>query len=81
MAMLESAEKGNNGMWNKVTIHGRSGKNGEGIVIMDISVANSDVLSQNAYKIFDKKFILITSKTEIQNLCIADFQQCMCNLP
>jgi len=46
-------------MWYKVTIHGRSGKNGKGIVIMDISVPNSDVLSQNAYKIFDKKFILI----------------------
>jgi hypothetical protein len=48
---------------------------------MDISVPNGDVLSQNAYKIFDKKFILIISKTEIQNLYIADFQQCMCNLP
>ena len=65
----------------KVTIHGRSGKNGEGIVIMDISVPNSDVLSQNAYKIFYKKFILIISKTEIQNLRTAEFQQCTCNLP
>jgi len=48
---------------------------------MDISVPNSHSLSQNDYKIFDKKFILIISKTEIQNLCIVDFQQCMGNLP
>jgi hypothetical protein len=48
---------------------------------MDIAVPNSDVFPQNAYAIFDKKFILIISKTKVQNLCIADFQQCMCNLP
>jgi len=57
MGMSESAEKGNNEMWYKATIHGRSGKNGEDIVIMDISVPNSDVLSQNEYKIFDKSLI------------------------
>lgn len=75
--MSESAEKGNNWMWYKVIIRGRSGNNGEGTAIMDVSVPNSDVLSQNAYK----KFILIISKTEIQNLCIADIQQRMWSLP